>query len=343
MNKKEHRLIRNKVTELLYRELSIKQISKKLKIKEGINKRDTGSVKWYILCNNRITNGKRTTQLHPEIGYNLGKRTMEERRKNGTFTKHQRIAGKSHPKEHFIKIGEKGGKISVKNRRKNGTLISGCSKAGKIGGKITHKRYPNLAREIGIKNIKKLKKAGKFKKWYIKGIKKAHEMYPEMYRELCRKNGKKNIEKLKKEGRFLKISHKGGKNCHKIHPNLALSWIKKRRENSPHLFMGCKFDSNEEKEFCKLLVKNDIIKKPNEGINCHIKIGRNDIDFFIKNKLFIEYHPLISYRNKKETLNSYYKNRKKILEKNGYFHPLIVVESIRKLKPHFFDNLKNDI
>ncbi|MBU2639697.1 MAG: hypothetical protein KKG75_03250 [Nanoarchaeota archaeon] len=341
MNKREHRKIRNKVAELFKKGLSIRQISKKLKIKEGINKHDQKSVKWYILCDMRIANGKKTALLYPEIAKENGKRTMEKRKRNGTFIEFQRMVGKCKPLEDFSEMGKIGGKISAENRRKNGTLISGCSKAGKIGGKVTHERHPNLASEIGKRNIKRLKKTGKFKEWQMKGVKKMHELHPELAKEMGKRNGKKAIEKMKKEGRFLKISSKGGKNCHKIYPDLALSWIKKRRENSPYTFMDCKFDSKEEKEFCKLLVENKIIKKPIEGINCHIKVGRNDIDFFIKNKIFIEYHPPISYENKKETLRGYYKNRKKILEKNGYTNQLIVVESIRKIKPHFFNKLKN--
>ncbi|MEE9525808.1 MAG: hypothetical protein V3V78_04355, partial [Candidatus Woesearchaeota archaeon] len=56
-----------------------------------------------------------------------------------------------------------------------------------------------------------------------------------------------------------------------------------------------------------------------EGKNIHFKIKRHHVDFFIENKLFIEYHPPANYgRNKSETVKSYHAYKRQVLDENGY-------------------------
>lgn len=97
--------------------------------------------------------------------------------------------------------------------------------------------------------------------------------------------------------------------------------------------MGCKFDSNQEMEVCKLLVNHGIIQKPIEGKNVHIKLGKNDVDFLI-NGIFIEFHPCGVFgrnRLKNETYESYFKERRTLLDKHGFpKSSLILISNFKK-------------
>ncbi|MBD3354573.1 hypothetical protein GF361_01150 [Candidatus Woesearchaeota archaeon] len=76
------------------------------------------------------------------------------------------------------------------------------------------------------------------------------------------------------------------------------------------------------------------MKKPTEGKNVHFKIGRCHIDFFIQNKIFVEFHPPMKFgRSKGETVKSYYEEKRKILNENGYkYYPVIVIDRLRNIE-----------
>ena len=188
-------------------------------------------------------------------------------------------------------------------------------------------------------------------KWYKKCIKsresgkRVHELYPFIKKNLPlsgsvldRKKGALNlIKKLKNEGRYEQHQSKAGK-LGGINGGPAS--IKKQRENKPYYFMNVAFDSEQEKIFCKLLIEHDIIKRPIEGHNVHFKIGRKDIDFFIKQKLFVEYHPFDYSRSEEE----YFIERRDILDKNGFEkYPLIVIKNLNEFNKKLLPLFKNDI
>ncbi len=72
------------------------------------------------------------------------------------------------------------------------------------GGRRTHKRHPNLAREWG-------------RKYGPKGGRRTHELHPNLYSETMRRTQKL----YRGTPRQRRWSSKGGRRVHKLHPNLA--------------------------------------------------------------------------------------------------------------------------
>jgi hypothetical protein len=106
---------------------------------------------------------------------------------------------------------------------------------------------------------------------------------------------------------------------------------RKQRENSPYWHNGCRFDSNQERDVCKLLIGHALIDVPIEGKNVQFRIQNYEIDFFLKGKVFVEFHPPINLGNKAETEESYFKERRRILDENGFKkYPLVLIPHIKK-------------
>jgi hypothetical protein len=125
------------------------------------------------------------------------------------------------------------------------------------------------------------------------------------------------------------------KRAHELYP-LALLALESRRKNYPYEFMDCFFDSDSERRLCKIFVDYGLMDKPIEGENIHFRIGkRHHVDFFLKNKIFVEFHPPLKYGDRKgETFNSYYDGKRKILDNNGYTdYPLITIDRLRGIEP----------
>lgn len=229
-------------------------------------------------------------------------------------------------------------------------------------GKIAQQKHPWLGVElgkkygriVGKKRMNQLRKEGKVSKYFSDAAKRLQKLNPNH----SRNNMKKAHETMKREGTFYRHQKEAAMRCieknpnqlkdmakraHELYPDLALRGIRSGRKNRPYLFMDCRFDSKEEREFCMLLFKLGYMEIPIEGKNVHIKIGGCEIDFLIKGKYFIEYHPPLKYGDHKgETLKSYYEKRRKHLDKNGYEnYPLIVFDRCKnnekKLKK-FFSN-----
>lgn len=166
-------------------------------------------------------------------------------------------------------------------------------------GLATVKKYPNLFKE-------------NLKQWRLN--------HPEDYKKLQSEAGKKAALKLLE---FLKE-----------HPEIyALAGQKSfeaLRKGQPYLWEGVAFSSNEEREIAKLL-----LDKPLDGVNTQVKIKYYTIDFFPKQKVFVEYHP-----------NLYDHNQKKCLTKAQYKAPRIKTIKESKYKDKriefIFDSLKND-
>ena len=218
-------------------------------------------------------------------------------------------------------------------------------KLGKAGGKQTHKLYPNLAKELGKKNIRKsLATCKKEKKGFWNS-------------DVQRENGRKGIEtqRRKKIGPFFnkklhlevvkKAGKIGGKRVHEIHPNLARDWGRLVHKKYPNQskengiksagilrgkrnikFRGVYFDSYGECEIGMNISSQFNIKLKKRN-NVHFLVGLKEFDFFIK-KCFIEYHPYNPLYDKEDfNLKHYYRNRRLILNKGGYKkYPLIILK-----------------
>ena len=164
--------------------------------------------------------------------------------------------------------------------------------------------------------------------------------------EHSRRNMKKAHDTMKKEGTFYKHQREAALKCmeknpkqlkemskrsHKLYP-LALLALESRRKNYPYKFMDCLFDSDSERKLCKIFVKEGLIKIPKEGKNIHFKINRHHVDFFIKNKIFVEFHPIVKVWRGNTTLGDYFGERRKMLDGNGFKkYPLVIIDRLRNL------------
>ncbi len=217
-------------------------------------------------------------------------------------------------------------------------------------GKIAQKKHPWLGHELGKKygsiagkkRIMQIRKSGKSKEYFSAMAKKLQEKDPEH----SQRNMKKAHETMKKNGVFyahqkeatLKCRDKHpnqlkemSKRVHELYPDLAHRSRRKQRENSPYWYKGCRFDSNQERAVCKLLVGHNLIDIPIESKNVQFRIQNYEIDFFLKEKVFLEFHPPISLGNKIETEKSYFKKRREILDENGFKnYPLVVISHIKE-------------
>ncbi|MCK4589576.1 MAG: hypothetical protein KAT77_03975 [Nanoarchaeota archaeon] len=216
-------------------------------------------------------------------------------------------------------------------------------------GKIAQQKHPWLGKELGKKygpiqgkiNVKRLKGNSEY---FSKMAKRLQEIDPEH----SRRNMKKAHETMKKKGTFKKHQKEAALRCMVKNPNqlkemakkahemypLALLALESRRKNYPYKFMDCLFDSDSERRLCQIFVKERLIKKPEEGKNIHFRINRHHVDFFIKNKVFVEFHPPMTYGTRKgETVKSYYEEKRKVLDRNGYKkYPLIVIDRLRNIE-----------
>lgn len=215
-------------------------------------------------------------------------------------------------------------------------------------GKIAQQKHPWLGYKLGKKygpiqgkiNAKRLRGNSEY---FSRMAKRLQELNPEH----SRNNMKKAHETMKKKGTFHKHQRKAALRCRKKHPNqlkemskkshklynLGLLALESKRKNYPYKFMNCLFDSDSERRLCQIFIKHRLMIKPEEGRNIHFKINRCHIDFFIKNKVFVEFHPPVKYRMN-ETLKSYYEKRRRLLDENGYRnYPLIAIDRLRNIEP----------
>ena len=212
-------------------------------------------------------------------------------------------------------------------------------------GKIAQQKHPWLGHHVGNNygHIAGKKRAETLKgnsEYFSKMAKRLQEIDPEH----SRKNMKKAHKTMKENGTFNKHQKEAAIKCMEKHPNqlkdmskrahelypLALLALESRRKNYPYEFMGCFFDSDSERKVCQHLVEHKLIDKPIEGKNIHFQICNSQVDFFIKNKLFVEFHPPIKYNGKNETVRSYYDKRRGLLDRNGFKNfPLMVISQLR--------------
>lgn len=214
-------------------------------------------------------------------------------------------------------------------------------------GKIAQRKHPWIGKKLGKKygpiqgkiNAERLRGNSEY---FSNMAKKLQQINPDH----SKNNMKKAHETMKKAGIFnehqrfaaLKCIEKNptqlkemSKKAHKLYP-LALLALESRRKNYPYKFMACSFDSNQEKLLCEKLIEGGLIEKPLEKINVHFIVGKCHIDFFIQNKLFLEYHPLRKFGRIIDTEGSYFNERRKLLDENGFKNkPLVVITNLRNI------------
>ena len=218
-------------------------------------------------------------------------------------------------------------------------------------GKIAQQKHPWIGHELGKKyapimgkrRVAKLRQEGKLSKHMSNLARRLQEINPNH----SRLNMKKAHETMKKKGTFHKHQREAALKCRKNNPNqlkemskkahemypLALLALESRRKNYPYEFKKCLFDSGNERNLCKIFVEEGLMKSPIEGVNVHFRIKRCHVDFFLKKKVFVEYHPPRTFGKKIETLKSYYSERRKLLDENGYGHyPLFVFDRLRNME-----------
>ena len=215
-------------------------------------------------------------------------------------------------------------------------------------GKIAQQKHPWLGYRLGKKygpsqgkkNVERLKGNSEY---FSMMARRLQEIDP----EFSRRNMKKAHETMKSKGIFNKHQKNAALKCMEKYPNqlkemskkahelypLALMALESNRAKWPYEFMGCLFDSESERRLCKIFINNELMTAPIEKENVHYRVNKRHIDFFIKNKVFVEYHPPASYNGKKETVEEYYNQRRSILDKNGYQeYPLIVIDRLKPIK-----------
>jgi len=223
-------------------------------------------------------------------------------------------------------------------------------------GKIAQQKHPWIGRELGKKygpiqgkiNAKRLKGNSEY---FSIMAKRLHEINPNHSRD----NMRKAHETMKEKGTFFEHQRKAALKCMEKNPNqlkdmskrahekypLALLALESRRKNYPYKFMDCSFDSNEEMILCQKLVEFRLVERPIERVNVHFRIGRFHVDFFIQGKIFIEYHPPRKFGRVIETEESYYVERRKLLDENGFLgYPLVVISNLREIDDKLGNILK---
>ena len=217
-------------------------------------------------------------------------------------------------------------------------------------GKIAQQKHPWIGYELGKKYgaIQGKKRAELLKgnsEYFSMMARRLYEIDPEH----SRRNMKKAHLTMKKKGIFIEHQRKAALKCMEKNPNqlkemskkahemypLALLALESLRRNRPFEFMGCLFDSNCERRVCEIFVRAKLMEKPIEGKNVHFRINKKHIDFFIQNSIFVEFHPPRNYGSSKgETVKSYYEERRRLLDGNGFQnYPLIVIDRLRNIEP----------
>lgn len=127
-----------------------------------------------------------------------------------------------------------------------------------------------------------------------------------------------------------KVGRRGGKIGGHIGGQMSAEIL---RKNLGYLWKGVKFRSMGERECAKKL-----LTKPILGRNCNIKICTKTFDFkpIEGDKMFIgkfvEYHPNNQHLHPGETKVSYYKERRRILNNNGFKNKkLIIIQDLKEL------------
>jgi len=220
------------------------------------------------------------------------------------YSKAGKIAQQKHP---WIgcEMGKKYGRMLGKSRANQ---LRGNSAYFSMMAKRLQKIYPDHSRKNMLKAHQTMKEKGTFEKHQKDATLKCMEKHPDQLKKMS-------------------------KRAHELYP-LALLALESRRRNYPYKFMDCEFDSDSERKLCEIFVNNGLISKPVEGQNVHFRLNRHHVDFFLMNKIFVEFHPPRKFgRNAGETVKSYHDHKRKLLDDNGYAeYPLMIIDRLVRIE-----------
>ncbi len=129
--------------------------------------------------------------------------------------------------------------------------------------------------------------------------------------------GKASVKKFKNENRFKEWQKKGNASSYKV-----------KKTCTPHAFDGESFLSKQEMNWYEFYKKLGLNKTE---INHDFNIDNRHIDFFPLNKFFHEHHPFMKLYDGEKTPEKYFKERREILDSNGYQqYPLVHTQSIKE-------------
>ena len=215
------------------------------------------------------------------------------------------------------------------------------------GGKRCHELHPNHNKKVDKTNKRNgIGIYGQSKEKRIENGKKGSKTTNKLYKEEKKKWGKKGAKKAKETNKINKtsvwdsrIQSMGGKavsfETHSKAGKIGgtkggLKAAITNRKNKPHWFLNIPFDSQGEDEIARDLYYQKILKLK-DSVNCHVQMKGGEVDFLIhKYKCCIEYHEFSKkgFDRYKVSYKQYYKQRKKILDKNNYKdYNLLVINS----------------
>lgn len=258
--------------------------------------------------------------------------TVEHRRKisealSGKETWLGRLKNSDYPKflEHQQKAGKKGAESCRKSKR-------GCffnKELQSKAGKIAHQKhdYGIIFRNM-IKQWKERDPEGYTNHQKYAG-QRALELHPDLHYNFGNNYGAmggrasaQNPDNIKRRIETLDKFRKTPQFTLVVMRNLE-----RYRRNKRQYFRDVYFSSVGELEVAKQILKHGLEEELVKRKNCHIIIPTNnnhfrEFDFFIRNRLFVEYHP---YDPAKLSIGDYYRERRKILNENGFADKDLVV------------------
>jgi hypothetical protein len=191
------------------------------------------------------------------------------------------------------------------------------------GARNNRKKHPNLFEKTLQQYYKDHPKKRSERAMYLQNRWK--EQNPENFKKVKEKCVTAMLNKRKQ------MKREDPEQYHVLYSQAALKRLEKVRRQSPFSWNGVGFLSKEERKCAKLL-----LSKPQENINCHVKIGRKIIDFFPQQDdilfrgCFVEFHP---WNWDGLTTEQYYEQRKNIIDDSEYKGTkLIVITDLNKVK-----------
>jgi hypothetical protein len=146
-----------------------------------------------------------------------------------------------------------------------------------------------------------------------------------------RKSGRISQRVMKVRGiGFYGLSFKQHSDMGKLNGVKSIKILRKKYLYKHPKYLGVIFDSESEVLLCKMLMKRYSSFKPIQNVTVHRKVGCKEFDFLVRNTFF-DFHSF----DVNKSLSQYYKERREILNDNGYDNACYIVLS--RLKK--FDNI----
>lgn len=143
--------------------------------------------------------------------------------------------------------------------------------------------------------------------------------------------GAKNSHKVAKRNKTgfwnSNLQRELGRRGGKVGGPKAIKILRKKYINTRPKYRNVIFDSKQEMNVCKKLMQKYSSFHPIQNVTVHKTVGHKEFDFSVRNT-FIDYHPF----DLKKTLLEYYKERRKVLNINGFRNfNYIVIKNINDM------------